>query len=71
VEAVVIQWLIIQNTDFYQQGIEKFVAPYYKYLSFGGSYVDMWWDSNAVIKSKLFLLCQFVYITVKGSVTAA
>lgn len=30
VERVVIQWLMRQNTDFYQQGIEKFVPPNYK-----------------------------------------
>jgi hypothetical protein len=55
--------LTTQNTDFYQQGIEKFLPPNYKYFSFGGSYVEMWWDSSAVIKSEL--------LTVKGSATAA
>jgi len=63
VDAVVIQWLITQNTVFYQQGIEKFVPPNYKYFSFGESCVEMWWDSNKVIKSEMF--------TVKGSATAA
>jgi len=59
----VIQWLITQNTDIYQQGIEKFVPPNYKYFSFGGSYVEMCRDSSAVIKSEMF--------AVKGSATAA
>jgi hypothetical protein len=67
VETVVIQWLVTQNTDFNPQ----FVPPNYKYFSFGGSYVEMWWDSRAVVKSELFILCQFVYIRVKGSATAA
>lgn len=67
--AAVIQWLITQNTDFYQQEIETFVPPYYKYFSFGGSYVEMWESSR--VQYELFLLCKFVHITVKGSVAAA
>jgi hypothetical protein len=70
VRTVVIQKLIKQNADFYQQGIEKFVPPYYKYFTFGGSYVEMYWNSSTV-KFELFLLCKLVHIALKGSATAA
>jgi len=35
------RWLATQETDFYQQGTEKFVLRYDTCLSYGGDYVEM------------------------------
>jgi hypothetical protein len=45
VYAFVTRWVIIRGTDWYKQGIGKFV-PMYDCFGYVGDYVEMQWDSS-------------------------
>lgn len=40
IKATVLQWLLSQAADFYDDGVQKLVARYDKCLNIGGNYVE-------------------------------
>jgi hypothetical protein len=48
VETVVTPWLILKDTDWYQQGIEKVICRYHKCLNYSGDNAEKWWYSNTI-----------------------
>lgn len=48
VGKVVIQCLVIQASDWYEQGIGKLILLYNKYPTRGGDYVEKLWNSITI-----------------------
>jgi len=48
VATFVAGWLITEDRDVYRQGTEKLVPLCDKWLSYGGDYVEMQWDSRTI-----------------------
>lgn len=62
VETVVTRRTIIQNKNFYQQGMENLVSRYYKFLSCGGGYVKTERYRSTIKPELLILQLKITYV---------